>query len=115
MYLSAYNNGSSTIKVYHKLVNAEDADGIASTQWFEMTQETVSTIVSDSINTDDFKEYKFVINSASMTGGSGEYQYIKNGVTFTGFKHFAVKIVLLSTDPSNPPRVKDFRAIALQI
>jgi hypothetical protein len=50
-----------------------------------------------------------------MTGGSGEYQYIKNGVTFTGFKHFAVKIVLLSTDPSNPPRVKDFRAIALQI
>ena len=115
VYLSAYNNGSSTIKVYHKLVNAEDADGIASTQWFEMTQETVSTIVSDSINTDDFKEYKFVINSASMTGGSGEYQYIKNGVTFTGFKHFAVKIVLLSTDPSNPPRVKDFRAIALQI
>jgi hypothetical protein len=115
VYLTAYKPGTATIKVYHKLVNAEDSAGIAETPWVEMTQDTVSSIVSDNINTEDFNEYKYVINSASLTGASGEYQYVSNSVTYTGFKHFAIKIVLLSTDPSNPPRVKDFRTIALQI
>ena len=115
VYLTAYKPGTATIKVYHKLVNAEDSAGIAETPWVEMTQDTVSSIVSDNINTEDFNEYKYVINSASLTGGSGEYQYVSNSVTYTGFKYFAIKIVLLSTDPSNPPRVKDFRTIALQI
>jgi hypothetical protein len=38
-----------------------------------------------------------------------------SGVTYTGFKHFKIKVVLLSSTPSRVPRIKDFRAIALQI
>ena len=37
------------------------------------------------------------------------------GVTFTGYKFFKIKIVLLSPNTSIVPRVKDLRAIALQL
>ena len=116
VYLTAYKPGTSTLSVYHKLVHAEDDDGIADASWVKMSQDTLTSITSDGINTDDFKEYKYVCDSSKMTGGGGEYQYTNSSsVTFTGYKHFAIKIVFMTSNPSNPPRVKDFRAIALQM
>ena len=83
--------------------------------WLELTQITASTVVSDTEDETDFEEYEFNIPTANLTGGSGEFQYTSGSVTYTGFKHFKLKVVLLSTSPSRVPRLKDFRAIALQI
>jgi len=37
------------------------------------------------------------------------------GEVYTGFKQFSIKIGLLGTNSANPPKVADFRAIALQL
>ena len=72
--------------------------------------------MSDTENKDDFREFEYGIPTTSLTGDSGEVQYTTSaGVTYTGFKYFKIKAVLLSTSPSIVPRIKDFRAIALQI
>ena len=84
----------------------------------KVMEEDVSSgaLISDGLDTGDFNEYKYKIPSAKMTGGGGEVQYTNSeGVTFTGYKHFAVKIVFNTSDSSNVPRVRDFRAIALQM
>jgi hypothetical protein len=47
-------------------------------------------------------------SSAAATATVGD-------ITHTGYKTFAVKVVPLSTDTSKVPKVKDLRAIALQI
>ena len=68
------------------------------------------------MNKEDFKEYEFTVPTAKKNGSSDEVQYVNsNDVTFTGFKHFKIKVVMLSTSSSNVPRIRDFRAIALQI
>ena len=117
VYLNAYKPATANIYVYYKIVNAEDADGIVDASW-QIMEEDVSSgaLISDGLDTGDFNEYKYKIPSAKMTGGGGEVQYTNSeGVTFTGYKHFAVKIVFNTSDSSNVPRVRDFRAIALQM
>lgn len=114
--MSAYKTSDATIEVYVKLLNAEDGETINDKTWIKLTQSTLSTVVSDSENTKDFKEFEFTLPSASLTGSNGEVQYTNSsGVTYTGYKYFKIKVVLLTTNPSRVPRIKDFRAIALQI
>jgi len=115
VFITAYKPSTATISIYVKLLNNDDGDQMDDKTWLNMTQVTAATIVSDSENTNDFKEYEYQIPTASLTGASGEVQYDASGVTYTGFKRFKIKIVLLSSTPSRVPRVKDFRAIALQI
>ena len=58
-----------------------------------------------------------------MTGPLGQVQYTSNGTTYTGYKYFAIKIVLTSDTNAETgivntavvPRVADLRCIALQI
>ena len=116
VFISAYKPSTSNIKLYIKLLNGEDGDSIDDKTWLELSQVTSTTVVSDSENRDDLREFEYGIPTASLTGAGGEVQYTTSaGVTFTGFKYFKIKAVLLSTSSSIIPRVKDFRAIALQI
>jgi hypothetical protein len=116
VFISGYKPSTANIKLYVKLLNGEDGESIDDRTWLEMTQTTSSTVVSDSENKDDFREFEYGIPTTSLTGDSGEVQYTTSaGVTYTGFKYFKIKAVLLSTSPSIVPRIKDFRAIALQI
>lgn len=116
VFLAAYRPATANIKVYYKILHAEDGDTLDDTSYVEMTQATSTTVVSDPENREDFKEYEFTIPTAQKTGASDEVQYVNSsGVTFTGFKHFKIKVVMLSTSSSNIPRIRDFRAIALQI
>ena len=81
-----------------------------------MTQVTSASEVSDSKASEDFREFEFTIPDANKTGSSSQVQYNNtSGITFTGFKYYKIKIVLTSTTPAVIPRVKDLRAIALQI
>lgn len=115
VFLGAYNPSTASVLVYGKFLNAEDGETLEDKAWVQLTQVTSATVVSDSENTDDFEEYEFQLPTASMTGASGEYQYTVGSVTYTSFKHFKIKVVLLASSPSRVPRVRDLRTIALQI
>ena len=115
IFLTAYKPSTADIKLYAKLLNNDDGETIEDKTWIELSQITSTNVVSDSENTEDFKEFEYNIPTSYLTGDSGEVQYTDNGITYTGFKRFKIKIVLLSTSPSRVPRIKDFRAIALQI
>jgi hypothetical protein len=115
VFIGAYKPSTATIKAYVKLLHNEDNEEIDDKSYLELTQVTSSTLFSDSENDQDFNEYEFTIPTASLTGGGGSVQYSSGGVTYTGFKHFKVKIVLASSTTSNVPRIRDFRAIALQV
>lgn len=115
VFVGAYKPSTANIKVYVKILNGEDGDTIEDKTWLELSQITSTTVISDSENEEDIKEFEYSIPTASLTGPSGEVQYTSDGVAYTGFKFFKIKVVLLSTTPSRVPRLKDFRAIALQI
>lgn len=116
VYIDAYKPQSTDIKVYYKILNTSDSDDFADKYWFEMEQETDSTVYSIAQNFEDTKEYKFVIPTANKTGPFGEVTYTNTaGASYTGFITFAVKVVLLASETSEVPRIQNLRAIALQV
>ena len=116
VFITAYKPSTANIKLYVKLLNGEDGDSIEDRPWAELSQTTLANVISDSENRNDFREFEYGIPTTSLTGDNGEVQYTaSSGVTYTGYKYFKIKAVLLSTSPSRVPRMKDFRAIALQI
>ena len=93
-----------------------------------MTQVTSTSVISDTADTNDFKEFEFTLGSASSftdnndnqaklnTGDSNIVTYrTSSGVIHKTYKTFAFKIVLTSTTSASVPFVKDLRAIALQV
>jgi hypothetical protein len=114
--LDAYKPSTSEVRVYYKILNKEDSDVFSDLNWVQMTQNTLSTVVSDGQNREDFKEYEYVPPTASLTGANNELQYTNSqSVTFTGYKYIVYKIVSTSSTRVNVPRVKNFRAISLQV
>ena len=82
----------------------DDADDFDDKSWSLRTQETDTKLFST--DEDDFTEYAF--RSAANTAS-----YSSNSVTYDDFKTFSVKVVLASSTPYDPPRVRDLRVIAL--
>jgi hypothetical protein len=81
---------------------------------------------SSSQNRDDFLELVYDIPDFSASlgglGGAGKdtstgiVKYTAtSGAVYSGFKYFALKIVLVSSNSANPPRITDLRAIAMQV
>ena len=116
VFITAFKPATSGVKVYYKILNNEDNDLIEQRSWVAMTQVTSASEVSDAKNESDLREFEFTIPTANKTGSSDQVQYTNtSGITFTGYKFYQIKIVLTSTTPAVIPRVKDLRAIALQI
>ena len=114
--LNAYKPSTTNVRVYYKILNGEDSDNFEDREWVQMTQDTLSTVYSDSENEEDFKVFDFSIPTANLTGSLNEVQYTNSqGITFTGFKYMAIKVVLTSESDAVVPRVKDLMAIALQV
>ena len=59
---------------------------------------------------------KYVSHNTKNALSTSVLCHLRNGsnVTYTGFKRYCFKIVLLSTSTQTPPRVKNLRAIAMQ-
>jgi len=116
VYVTGYKPAGTNIEVYAKILNATDGTPFSEANYIKLEQVTSTLVNSSSLDPLDFKEFEFKIPSASLTGPNGEVQYTaSDGNTYTGYKYFAIKIVLLSNNTSLVPRAKDYRAIALQI
>jgi len=110
----AYKPSVATIKVYAKLLNNEDSSTIDDRPYTELTQTTLSTVSSRDEDKSDFIEFEYNLPDSVLTGASDEFQYTSGGVTYTGYKFFKIKIVLMTSNTAKSAKIKDLRAIALQ-
>lgn len=110
VYLSNQIPAECDVKVYGKFQNATDASNFDDLDWIEL--EVVNPPLS-STSRSGFVEYDYTIPAANKNAGVLEYTV--GSATFTGYKTFAVKVVPLSTNSSVVPRVRELRAIALQV
>jgi hypothetical protein len=106
VYITANKQRVCDIKVYVKVLSREDPDTFDAKSWIELTQLTSATLYSKSEN--DYYEYQY-----AMSADSDAISYLSDGVTYTTFGIYAVKVVLLSSDPTKVPKLADIRAIAL--
>lgn len=131
VYLTAYKPQSTDIKVYAKILNAEDPAGIDDKVWSELRQVTASNTYSEGLTGDDFREFEFTfsantdgqnflansaLNTALLdTGDSDIVGYNDaNGAVYKTYKSYKLKIVMTATGSQLVPFVNDMRAIALQ-
>lgn len=127
VYVTAYKPSGAEVHVYYKALNREDSDTFADSKWIPMTRVTDAGFTStarysSSEDTQDFIELAYKIDTYSSTYKSGanttsgimEYRNTLGG-RYVGFKYFAIKIVLTHSTSTKPPRIRDFRAIALQM
>lgn len=115
--LTAYRPPNTDVRVWVKILNGEDSDTLEQNSWIELEKlNDADTLYSSLSNRDDFREYQFGFPASYLTGENGQVQYTNSdGVTFTGYKYFAVKIGLLASNSAVIPRVADLRTLALQI
>lgn len=106
VYLSQYVPSGTSVKVYGKFLHQSDPASFEDKDWIEL----VTT--PPSVTSSSFVEYSYDIPSTELNGGV--FEYTTDGVTYTGYKTFAVKVVLLSSQTSVVPKCRELRAIALQ-
>lgn len=117
VFLTAYRPPTTDVKVWAKILHAEDSDTIARREWIELVKSgNGENLFSSLSDMDEFKEFSYDFPAAQKTGPNGEVQYTNSqGITFTGYKYYAIKIGLLASNSAVIPRVADLRAIALQM
>lgn len=130
VFLTAYKPQTTDIKVYARIHNPEDAEGIDEKDFTPLDQITSSTTYSDSVNNSDFIEFEYGFSAntdgqgfltsanshARLNTDDNEIVYYKSGdgSIHSTYNTFAIKIVMTSSGSNLIPLVKDMRAIALQ-
>ncbi len=109
VYLLGYLPPRGRIYVYAKYLASGDPQTFDEKNWSLLTQIEGGTFVS--ANQDDYREMTF----APGTNGTAvnNISYVSGNVTYTSFNIFAIKVVMTSPDPTDVPKVKELRAIAL--
>jgi hypothetical protein len=110
VYLSNKIPTGCGVKVYGRFQNATDASNFDDLDWVELD---LTNSPLDSAAKSGFVEYEYTIPTANKNAGVLEYTV--GSATFSGYKSFAVKVVLTSSNSSVVPRVRELRAIALQV
>ena len=123
LYLTGYRPINTDILVYAKFLSSEDPSSLDSKVWTKLTLQNPS-LVSSTVNNLDFKEYVYGLPTTAPSNYAAfkpagftervRYQDSSGAIYFT-FKSFIIKIVLLSSNKINVPKVKDIRGIALQL
>lgn len=125
VYLTAYKPPNTDLKVYGRFKNKNDNRDIYDVEWTPLPLKASTT--SSSTNIDDYRELEYrmpsVASSASLVSGNGAALDTSNssvltykdldGAIYTGYKDFTVKVVMLTSNKKNIPKIKDIRAIAL--
>ena len=123
--LTAYKPSGAEVDIYCRIQNAEDPDDFSDKHYTKLTQITSANTISSRVNTFDYREFEYGFPSANASNlgafkNSGNNDVVRyhngDGAAFDTFKHFSIKIVLRSSVGSHVvPRVRDLRAIALQV
>lgn len=112
VYFDAVNLNETEIRVYYKVLSAEDPDTFDNRPYVLMN--SVQKGNEDLVNTTksqhnlDYVEYLHI-----PTGDNCAYIGNVNAVNYTDFRYFAIKIVMLSSDTTIVPKIKNLRVIAL--
>jgi len=131
VYLDAFKPQGTDIKVYARVINAEDGQAFSDKDYTLMRQVTASNTYSSGFDGSDIKEFEFAFsantdgdnflgsnddNQAKLnTANNGVISYrSSDGSVYHGYKTFAIKIVMTASGTNLVPLVDDLRAIALQ-
>ena len=105
VFLGANKPGQSEVSVFYKILSGTDSTKFNDRPYQKMV--CVNPTTTPSLD-GSHREYEYrpslTENAVTYTGA--------NGVTYSDFKTFAIKIVLTSSDPAIVPSVKDLRIIA---
>lgn len=93
------------VKVYYKILPTEKTTPISEEPWVEMALEYA---VSPSYGSLDFKEYRYFPVGAIIAGIPQDFPIASR------FNSFQIKIVMLSSDTTKSPKLRDLRIIALE-
>jgi hypothetical protein len=111
VYITAYQPSQTTVEVYYKILADEDETLFDDRPYVKMQSvqpgnESLSNILKSQVET-DFLEYLYIPTTTDCS-------YVgTDGITYSNFKTFAIKIVMRTSDTNYIPIIKDFRAIAL--
>ena len=96
LFLDINRFASADVKVMFKILRSDDASDFDEIGYnFFNTTGAPDSVVNPSLDVDDFKEYEYTANNLDE------------------FIAFSIKIVMQGSNSSEPPRIKDLRAIAL--
>ena len=103
-------NGAS-VYAYYKVLSSSDTTPFSNTKWQLMSA------VSSPISNDLVTPVQLVFAPSPLVNGqpSGKLQYTQNGVQYPlggTFKYFAVKLVLLASDPTTVPVLQSLQIAA---
>lgn len=129
VYITGYKPAGADLKVFTRVLSADDPEGIDDKHYTLMTQITPANVVSSTTNYQDFREYEYGLtagaNAAGNTTAQSAYLFSGNnnviryhddgGATYDTYKTFNIKVVLTGNSSVTAPRMTDLRAIALQV
>jgi hypothetical protein len=109
VYLSNSLPAGTDVQVYAKMQHEADPESFDDKPWVLM-----DTVTPAALAPTGYAEYTYNL-PADVLNGDGIYEYVDNDVTYVGYKIFAIKVVMLSTKKCVVPKVRELRAIALQV
>lgn len=117
--LTSYRPPGTDVKVYAKILHAEDGETFAQKNWIELEKSGDGDITYSSLSDrNNFLEYTYKFPSSVMTAPisntANAVAYTNSaGTKFSGYKYFAIKIGLTANNSAVVPRVADLKCIAL--
>ncbi len=111
VYYTAYRPVNTNVYVYYKLLSGNDNQEFDDGHWQLMTNISSSSNRFSSTR-DDLIEYVTAPGLNGIANNTVSYT-ATNGTTYTSFNQFAIKVVLMTTDSTYVPFLRDIRAIAL--
>lgn len=109
VYLTGYKPSGSNIYVYYKILSRSDSDTFDTKNYQLMTEIGNNNFVS--LTNNDYRELVFA--PGILGAANNSVTYTTSTSSFNSFKTFSIKIVMIGTDTTNVPKVRDVRAIAL--
>lgn len=112
VYYAAYKPPGTNVYVYYKILSSSDTDTFDNQSWQLMTQTTNQNVYSTSPT--NIIEYECAPGIFLNGVANNNISYTNTlGVTYTNFIQFAIKVVMATSDNTNPPSISNIRAIAL--
>jgi hypothetical protein len=117
VYYTAYKPPGAQVYVYYKILNANDTTPLELQNWQLMAQVGGAGVFSSQYDRTNLIEYQCAPGNFLAGTANNTVSYTSvNGQTYSGqgaFIQFAIKVILATSDSTNPPFLTDIRAIAL--